>query len=177
MIVTGGARGVDAYATELAKQKCVKVVIIPPVAYREGKMSDIDFIMHYEGTKKVGDASRVLKRKTSVSLLDSGLLQRNYHIVSASNELVALGHFEKPTHILQGGTGWTVQMAIDEKKPVSVYIDEDDRWYKYDYDSKQFKLSLYPMLRKSGHTAIVGSRNITDNMKLELRRIFRLMSD
>lgn len=182
MIVTGGAKGVDAYATELAKQKCIKVVIIPPVAYREGgasrgMMSEIDLIMHYEGSEKVCDANKTLRRLPSVSLMNSGLLQRNYHIVAATNELVALGHFEKHGHILQGGTGWTVQLAIDAKKPVSVYIDEEDKWYKYDYDSEQFKLSVFPMLKKTGHTVIVGSRNITDNMKLELRRIFRLMSD
>ena len=177
MIVTGGARGVDKYTVELARQKGIKVVIEPPVAYRDGMMSDIDSIMHFEGSMKVCDANKTLNRKTSRTLMNSGLLQRNYHIVSGSNEIVALGRFEKHGQILQGGTGWTVQMAIDAKKPVSVYIDEEEKWYRYDYDSKQFKLSVFPILRKSGHTAIVGSRNITDNMKLELRRIFRLMSD
>lgn len=177
MIVSGGAIGVDTYATELAKRKCIKVIIMPPVAYRDVGMSEVDLIMHHEGCERVCDANKTLRRKPSVSLMNSGLLQRNYHIVAAANELVALGHFEKHGHILQGGTGWTVQLAIDAEKPVSVYIDEEDKWYKYDYSSGKFKLSIFPMLKKSGHTAIVGSRHITDNMKLELRRIFRLMSD
>ena len=177
MIVTGGARGVDTYAVELAKRKGIKVIIEPPVAYRYGMMSDIDTIMHYEGSIKVCEANKTLKRKTSVALMDSGLLQRNYHIVSSSSNIVALGHFEKHGQILQGGTGWTVQMAIDAEKPVSVYIDEEEKWYQYDYNSKHFKLSVFPILRKSGRTGIVGSRNITDNMKLELTRIFRLMVD
>ena len=177
MIVTGGARGVDKYAVELARQKGIKVVIEPPVAYRAGMMSDIESIMHFEGCMKVCDANKTLKRKTSAALMNSGLLQRNYYIVCGGNDIVALGRFEEHGQILQGGTGWTVQMAIDAKKPVSVYIDEEEKWYRYDYDSKQFKISVFPILRKSGHTAIVGSRNITDNMKLELRRIFRLMSD
>lgn len=179
MILTGGARGVDTYVVELGKQKSMKVVIVPPVAYRDGNgmMSEIDVIMHYEGSIKVCDANKTLNRKTSVALMNSGLLHRNCHIVYGSNKIVALGHFEKHGQILQGGTGWTVQLAIDAKKPVSVYIDEEEKWYQYDYDSKQFKLSVFPILRKSEDTAIVGSRNITDNMKLELRRIFRLMSD
>ena len=184
MIVSGGARGVDTYAVELAKQRGIPARIEAPTSYYSGKwesglMNGFELCRFYEGTKKIFEANETLQRTFSKTVLDSGLLQRNYHIVAASEVVVALGHWENENTaektILQGGTGWTVQMAIDAKKPVFVYIDKDERWYHYNYIRQQFCESVYPILDKSKGIGIVGSRNATDNMKLQLRKIFHHM--
>lgn len=177
MIVSGGARGVDTYAVELAKQRGIPVRTEAPISHYSGKwesgnMDDIELIKYYEGTEKLIEANKTLQRKVSRALVDSGLLQRNYYIVKDAHVVVALGHWEVDCKILQGGTGWTVQMAIDAKKPVFVYIDEEACWYFYNYDKQQFCVSVYPILDKSKGIAMVGSRNATDEMKLQLRKIF-----
>ena len=175
MIVSGGARGVDSYAADLARKKGMVVKTIKPIQntaekYTRGLLVELDMVMHIEGTEKLLEANKTLKRHVSDRLLRTGLLQRNYHIIQDVNVVLALGHFEnREKQILQGGTGWSVQMAIDAKKPVYVYIDEDECWYVYNYTEKLFVPSFYPTLDKEC-TAIVGSRHITDNMKLQLKK-------
>lgn len=186
MIVSGGALGVDSYATGLASKKGISVKNIKPIRnvvenYARGLLSEIDMVQHIEGTEKIFEANKTLNRCVTSQLVRSGLLQGNYYIVKDANVVLALGHFENhEKQILQGGTGWTVQMAIDAKKPVQVYIEDSWHlpsgmsptcWYTYNYTEKRFVPSFYPTLDKEC-TAIVGSRHITDNMKLELKKIF-----
>lgn len=191
MIVSGGAMGVDSYTVDLARKKGIPVKNIKPTSNvpdkcSRGLLPEIDMCKHIEGTEKILEANKTLKRCVNSKLMRTGLLQRNYYIIKDADVVLALGYFEDPEkQILQGGTGWTVQMAIDAKKPVQVYIEESGwydwwygpygsrlGWYTYNYTHGCFVPSIYPLINKEECTAIVGSRNITDNMKRELERIF-----
>ena len=43
------------------------------------------------------------------------LLQRNYQIAKKAHTIFALGTLEKDAKRVKGGTGWTVQLALDKK--------------------------------------------------------------
>ena len=50
------------------------------------------------------------------------LLQRNYQIAKKAHTIYAFGTLEKDGKRVKGGTGWTVQLALDQGKPVYCLI-------------------------------------------------------
>jgi len=58
---------------------------------------------------------------------------------------------------VEGGTGWAVQMALDEGKPVYFFDAKEGQWYEYnDSESKFVPMAEQPVLTKD--YALVGSR-------------------
>ena len=129
--------------------------------------------MQAEGTQKVWEANTILQRHLSLTTLQWGLLQRNYWIIHTAELVIAFGYSDEDIpNTLKGGTGWSVQMARDAKKPLVVYKDGQDEygWYKYDYSQDSFRPSTRPRLHPIS-TAIVGTREMTPDMIHELSHL------
>ena len=111
-------------------------IIIPPTHSRAVCITPLTESMLQEGLQHVLRANKTLQCSLSNNVLKTGLLQRNYWVVRDTNLVLAFGHFDttKP-HTLQGGTGWSVQMALEQQKPVCVYTDQ---WYQFDYSQQRF---------------------------------------
>jgi hypothetical protein len=60
---------------------------------------------------------------------------------------------------VKGGTGYAVQMAINEGKPVYVFDGTKEGWYTYDYNLKDFVPTDIPTLTKN--FAGIGSRTLS----------------
>ena len=94
----------------------------------------------------------------------------------------------------RGGTGWTVQLALDANKTVYVYDTNSNAWYQpihYRWNEKgewvkefylapigysswpghELSMRSYPTLHKI--SAIVGSRTISVETRNEIRQLFR----
>ena len=61
---------------------------------------------------------------------------------------------------VNGGTGWAVQMGIDEGKSVYVFDQEKCKWYFWNRD---FEVCNTPILTKN--YAGIGTREINENGK------------
>ena len=171
VLYTGGAEGVDALTEELARRYNMSVcVIIPPTHSRAVRITPLTESMLHEGLQHVLRANKTLQRSLHNNVLKTGLLQRNYWVVRDTNLVLAFGHFDttKP-HTLQGGTGWSVQMALEQQKPVCVYTD---RWYQFDYPQQRF-VPCHPPYLHPQNTTIVGSRRITLQMTKSYTIYFR----
>lgn len=174
-IVTGGAKGIDTLAERLAHRHGYRVQVVLPT-YQKHSSHTSSTIVHMtpsmlaKGTQKVWEANTILQRHLSVTSLRWGLLQRNYWIIHTAELVLAFGYSDKDIpNTLKGGTGWSVQMARDAKKPLVVYKDE--QWYKYDYSQERFRPSTRPRLHPIS-TAIVGTREMTPDMIHELKLLF-----
>lgn len=84
------------------------------------------------------------------------LLQRNWYQVYYSDAIFAIGILDIATHIVDGGTGWAVQMAINNSKPVFVFNYPLDAWYTFDYAKKSFIQTQTPILTRN--FAGIGTR-------------------
>ena len=63
--------------------------------------------------------------------------------------MLAFEHFDTTKHhTLQGGTGWSVQMALEQQKPVCVYTNQ---WYQFDYPQQRFVPCHLPYLHPQKH--------------------------
>lgn len=63
------------------------------------------------------------------------LICRNWFQVKNADAIYAIGTLVKGSDkLVNGGTGWAVQMAIDNKKPVHLFDQDAKLWAMYDYE-------------------------------------------
>ena len=115
-----------------------------------------------EGYQHVLEANKVLKRRPEYTpRYIKGLLSRNWFQIKNSDSVFAIGKFIDKKRV-NGGTGWAVQMAIDNKKPTFVFDQPSKKWNKFNYDTQEFEAIDYiPKLTEN--FAGVGTREIDDN--------------
>jgi hypothetical protein len=117
-----------------------------------------------EGKQRVLKANETLNRKPN-SYMD--LLARNWMQVKNADAIFAIGHLSKG--IVNGGTGWAVQMAIDAGKPVYVFDQERNQWYKN--INGVWSESDVPTL--TPNFAGIGTRQLNDLGKEAIREVYR----
>jgi len=61
------------------------------------------------------------------------LLQRNYQIAKKAHTIYAFGILEQDGKRVKGGTGWTVQLAMGQGKPVYLFDIPSQSWYRSDH--------------------------------------------
>lgn len=128
-----------------------------------------------EGYQAAEKADETLKRNFSwVSRYPyvKNLLGRNWFQVKNSEAIFAISRkFLKKNKIVDGGTGWAVQMSIDNKKPTFVFNQPTNEWNKFNYDTNQFEvITEIPTLTK--HFAGIGTREIDTDGKNAITAIY-----
>ena len=112
-----------------------------------------------EGWEHVKKADETLKRGVDSLVMpyEKNLLSRNWFQVKNATAVYAVGKLVNES-MVDGGTGWTVQMAIDELKPVFLFEQEHCLWYMWSHD----KFMMHWVAPKlTTDFAGVGTRAIT----------------
>ena len=105
-------------------------------------------------------ANKSLKRNFPTSNeYTNNLLRRNWLQVSNADSIYAIGKVMGNMKFVDGGTGWAVQMAIDNDKPVFVYCTERKNWYTY--NGNNFQECDVPIL--TPNFAGIGTRGDKNN--------------
>lgn len=125
-----------------------------------------------EADQHLKKANKTLGRKfpTSNEFVNN-LLRRNYFQVKNSSAVYAIGKIEN--NLVNGGTGWAVQMAVDMGKSVFVYDQERHDWFTM-IDGK-FQETGMPTLSKN--FAGVGTREINDAGRREIREVYKFTKE
>ena len=116
-----------------------------------------------EGFEAVLIADKALERHIERVMYSyvKNLLCRNWFQVKNSEAIYAIGKFLDEKRV-KGGTGWATQMAIDNKKPVFVFDQINNKWNIFNYELQKFKVIDYiPPLTKN--FAGIGTREINEN--------------
>ena len=100
----------------------------------------------------------------------TNLLRRNWFQVKNADTIFAVGQLITGRTVVEGGTGWAVQMAIDNNKSVYVYDQITNGWYSYSTENKQFIESAVPVLTKN--SAGIGTREISSEGIQAIRGVF-----
>ena len=115
--------------------------------------------------------------------IKSDYIIRNWAQVKYSDAIFAIGKILQPgdklldrvgeTRIalipqVKGGTGYAVQMGINEGKPVYVYDASQNGWFRYDYTVKNFIATETPVLTQN--FAGIGSRSLATNEQMEMAK-------
>ena len=105
------------------------------------------------------------------------LLQRHYYIIKDAQVVYDFGKLTNSRTQVEGGTGWSVQLALNANKEVYVYDTSSNTWYQpsyYRWDeeghwTKEFRFQAvggYGTLLKS--SAIVGSGRVDEVTRKEV---------
>ena len=167
---SGGALQSDTYWGEVGEKYGVK-----SNHYYHGRktpngntvQSEADF---QEGLLKVKQAAQDMGRRWSDNY--ANLLARNWNQVKYSDAVYAVSSIVRPgetnkkgylvrTLQVDGGTGYAVQMAINEGKPVYVFDQKTNQWYEYSYAQKDFVPTDTPTLTRN-FAGIGTSTSLTD---------------
>ena len=195
-IYSGGAFGIDEYAEQCAKEGGMQMhVILPPHHSRSKfitplRQQELDEAEPH--VKRV--AERTGKHLFTPNTFSRHLQLRNFHIVKPAAIVYAFGYFQH-THgtnltascpNIAGGTGWTVQLAVDQHKQIYFYNIPEKRWYEnhqdhYYWDENQWTsysgfipMQGSPTLHK--HSAVVGTRHPPPDTLAEVKRLFQTTS-
>jgi hypothetical protein len=174
--MSGGAAGSDTYWCNIGKEYNVKTKAF---SYKTGyhnsndkvEISDEDY---NEGIKAVHKANKSLKRYGFEKYIN--LLARNWAQVKYSDQIFAIGtivesgkkstdgYYNKSKYqIVSGGTGWAVQMAVDNTKQVYVFDQKILKWFEWSFNTFKFKELLECPIISKLNFAGIGTREITED--------------
>ena len=138
---SGGCPGADlVWENEGAKYGVTTIAYSFRNHVQEGKNPKILTVDELnEGWDNVLIADKTLNKnvKNVTSPYMRNLLCRNWFQVKNSEAIFAAGKMDSEKQV-NGGTGWAVQMAIDNKKPVYVFCQTNKTWLYFDYEHKMF---------------------------------------
>jgi len=126
-----------------------------------------------EGWIHVLKANETLKRKPDNF---KSLLSRNWYQVKMSDGIFAISSLVKNSkRLVSGGTGWAVQMAIDNNKYVYVFDQELNKWFQYNYAYGEFSECEMPTL--TNNFAGIGTREINKNGENAIEEVYKKTKD
>ena len=169
---SGGAIGADSYWGEIGNKYGVKSnhYFVEGFKTPNGNYALSAFEVE-EADEHLKHANRILKRKfpTGKPGVDS-LLRRNWWQVKNADAVFAIGYIKNG--MVEGGTAWAVQMALDNNKPVHLFNQYDNTWYRVELEGDKYKFTKEdtPVLTKN--FAGIGSRRLTEAGKRAIENVY-----
>jgi hypothetical protein len=172
---SGGAQGADTYFETIGESYGVKTKAYSyKTKYHSSEnkveISQEDFI---EGMDEVNRANKVLGRFGIHKYIN--LLARNWAQVKYSKEVFAIGSIVEPGakgnkgyynkskyQVVDGGTGYACQMAVNNDRDVYVFDQNKDKWFRWSYTALRFIEIVDPSITYQDFAGI-GTREIKPN--------------
>ena len=183
VLYTGGAKGTDQLAEELGLQFGVQVrVLIPPGHSRSRTTTAVSPKLLALANPYIEKAAEKLNKRVPTDFYILHLIQRNYEIAWRADIVYAFGVLEDDGRRVKGGTGWTVQLALDQGKKVFLFDTACQAWFcsVYVHNLVEGSLEVSPRFvcltdKPTLHqnSAVVGSRVLDENTRQEIQGLFR----
>lgn len=175
---SGGCTGSDIeWENEGNKYGVVTISYSFPTHVQEGKNPKIlnsDDLE--EGWKQVLLCEKPIKRplyKIKNNPYVRNLLCRNWFQVKNAEQIYAIGQLVVGSDkLVDGGTGWAVQMAINNHKPVYLFEQNFNHWMCYVPSHYKF-VEVYGIPSLTENFAGIGTRQIQENGKQAIKEILK----
>ena len=173
---SGGAIGSDTYFETIGANYGVKT---RAYSYKtkyhttdnKVEISDEDY---KEGVIEITKANKILKRFGIHRFMN--LLARNWAQVKYSEEVFAIGTIVEPGkkgskgfynksefQVVDGGTGYACMCAVNNSRPLYVFDQDKDKWFRWSYTSLKF-IEVKEILKINFENfAGIGTREIKPN--------------
>lgn len=181
---SGGAVGSDTEWENIGKEFGVKTraysyKTAKHVSENKVEISDEDY---KEGVDEINKANKWLNRYGIHKYMN--LLARNWAQVKYSNEVIAIGTIVRKGEknpkgyynkgkwdMVDGGTGYACQMAINHERPVYVFDQIRDKWFRWSYSSLCYMECKCPKITHQNFAGI-GTREIKSNGIQAIRDVY-----
>lgn len=177
-LTSGDAKGADAAWTTAA----FEFGIIDKRNYTARSYTELSEQEKSEADSEYIKAAQALKKSLASKDTYSGkLVRRDWLQVKNADAVFAVAKILQPNavgergyvnttghEVVDGGTGYAVQMAINNNKPVHVFDQNRNQWFTW--DGSKFVAEETPTLTR--RFAGVGTRNLNEEGKAAIRSVF-----
>jgi phage FluMu protein Com len=181
---SGGAVGSDTEWEVIGQEFGVKT---RAYSYKTPKHESVNKVEiseedYKEGVEEINKANKWLNRYGIHKYMN--LLARNWAQVKYSDEVIAIGYIVKKGEknpkgyynkgkfdMVDGGTGYACQMAINHQRPVYVFDQIRDKWFRWSYSSLCYVECKCPKITHQNFAGI-GTREIKPNGIQAIRDVF-----
>lgn len=181
---TGGALGSDSYFEKLSIEYGISVRAYSyKTKYHNSpnkvEISEEDYL---DGVSEVNRANKFLNRWGIHKYMN--LLARNWPQVKYSKQIIAIGRIVNPGQktskgycrstgqSVDGGTGYAIQMGINNMRDIWVFDQFMEKWFRWSYSSMSFVESECPSIM-SNDFAGIGTREINQSGINAIEDVFR----
>jgi len=182
---SGGAEGADTAFEKISEKYNIKVNAYSYKTARHKsknkvEISEEDF---KQGCAEIAKANKTFQRWGYEKYIN--LLARNWSQVKYSNQIFAIATILKPGEkndknyynkgrydIVDGGTGWAVQMGINHGKEVFVFDQNKNKWFRWSYAALKFMELRTPPKITYQNFAGIGTRNLNENGQKAIIELF-----
>ena len=171
MLFSGAAQGTEAAFGEAAERTGIAEVNFTFEGHSDARQRGIRVLTAEElrhGDVSLAYVSRLMHRKYPDTPLFRKVLQSIWHQVNNGHEIFVVGKINADDTVT-GGTGVAAEYAKFFNKPLYVFDQDRDGWFRWTGDA--FTMEPQPVISQSHFTG-TGTRFVQDNGRAAIRGLF-----
>jgi hypothetical protein len=170
ILYSGGHQGAERAFAEAASKRGIKVVNLTFAGHKSAQDSNAVILSDEElrrGDISMELASQMMHRTYYGADRIRKVLQTIFHMVNNGYQIFAVGAIQ-PDGTAKGGTGWAVELAKLFNRPVSVFDQEQGKWFTW------LEGAWREETPRINHHTFVGSgtRSLNDQGRQAIEKLF-----
>ena len=174
ILFSGGAPGAEAEFGACAERHGVEEVNFTFDGHKIARSRGVRVLNHEEllaGDVSMDYVSRLMNRRYTDSPTLRRVLQTLWYQVNNGQEIYVIGTIQEDRTV-RGGTGWGAEFAKLCNKPLFVFDQERDRWFRWTGTSWEPQETGDPPVITHPHFTGTGTRTLKDNSKAAIEALF-----
>ncbi len=171
-LFSGAANGAEAYFGDMAEKYGVNEVNFTFEEHKQARSRGLRQLTPEELAKKdvsLTYVSKLLKRTFTNAPFMRKVLQTIMYQVDSGLEVFVVGTIEDDGTV-KGGTGWGAEFAKLCNKPLYVFAQQRDGWFRWD-EEQGWVAEAAPVIRYKHFTG-TGTRFLEDNGRKAIEELF-----
>jgi hypothetical protein len=174
ILFSGGAPGAEAAFGACAERRGIEEVNFTFDGHSIARSRGVRMLNHEE--LQAGDVSleyvaRLMNRRYSESPTIRKVLQTLWYQINNGQEIYVVGAILDDKTV-RGGTGWGAEFAKLCNKPLHVFDQDKDSWFRWSGDHWNSSKAANPVITHSHFTG-TGTRSVRENGKQAIEELFR----
>ena len=174
ILFSGGAAGAEAEFGAGAERHGVEEVNFTFEGHQQVRRRGLRALNHEElqaGDVSLEYVSRLMNRRYAEGPLIRKVLQSLWYQVNSGQEIYVIGTI-LADNTVRGGTGWGAEFAKLCNKPLHVFDQDKDRWFKWS------GTEWHPLAAQAGpvishpHFTGTGTRNLQANSRQAIEQLY-----
>src|SRR5712692_8935836 len=174
ILFSGGAAGAEAAFGASAERHGIEEVNFTFEGHRIARRRGVRVLNHEElqaGDVSLEYVSRLMHRRFTDSVTIRKVLQTLWYQVNSGQEIYVIGTILDDKTV-RGGTGWGAEFAKLCNKPLHVFDQEKDSWFKWDGSAWQKLAAADRPVIGHPHFTGTGTRRLQDNGRKAIEQLY-----
>ena len=171
-LFTSGLKGAEAAFGEAAEKYSVKETVLTFAGHKIARNNAAHLVTLSPEDLERGNismeiVSRLMNRTYYEAKKIRKVLQTLFHVVNNGHQVFVVGEILDDGTV-KGGTGWSAELAKLFNRPLSVFDQQEEKWYSWLEGAWQEK---YPKIEFNTFVGS-GTRNLTEAGRQAIERLF-----